>query len=109
MEFQLSKTDLSEMMRRYVARRLHFALGRFGSRVGLLSVRIAGYDGSPGARHLCQISAQMAPFGEVSVQESHPDLHLAIDRACGKIARSFARELERMRDLRTTRETIRAA
>jgi ribosome-associated translation inhibitor RaiA len=109
MELQLSKTDLSEVLRRYIARRLHFSLGRFGNRVGRLAVRIVGFAGSPGSENRCHISAEILPFGQVMVQESGPDLHVAIDRATSKIGRSFARELERVREIRTGRETIRAA
>lgn len=108
-EIKLKKIDVSEALRRYVARRLHFSLGRFAERVGRLDVRIAGSERLHGARHQCQIDAEIVPFGRVSVEESSPEMHTAIDRATARIGRLFAQELERIRDMRLGRESIRAA
>jgi ribosomal subunit interface protein len=108
-EVKLSKVDVSEALRRYVARRLHFSLGRFAGRVGRLDVRIVGSERLHGARNQCQIDAEIVPFGRVSIEESSPDMHTAIDRATTRIGRLFAQELARIRDLRFGRESIRAA
>ena len=106
-DVKLSKVDVSEALRRYVARRLHFSLGRFAGRVGRLDVRIVGSERLHGAR--CQIDAEIVPFGRVSVEESNPDMHTAIDRATARIGRLFAQELARIHDLRVGRESVRAA
>ena len=110
-EVKLSKLDVSEALRRYVARRLHFSLGRFAGRVGRLDVRILGSQHMHGSRNhnQCRIDAEIVPFGRVSVEESSPDMHAAIDRATTRIGRLFAQELARIRDLRVGRESIRAA
>ena len=105
----LGKTDLSEAMRQYIARRLHFSLGRFGARVGRLDVRIAGSPRLHGSRSHCHINAEIVPFGSVTVEESSPDMYTAIDRATTRIGRLFSQELDRMRDMRIDREIIRAA
>ena len=108
-EVKLSKVDVTEALRRYIARRLHFSLGRFAGRVGRLDVRIVGSEHSHGDGNQCLIDAEIVPFGRVSVEESSPDMHTAIDRATTRIGRLFAQELARMRDLRVGRETIRVA
>lgn len=102
----MSDAGLTEAFRSYVERRLRFALGRFGSRVGQVTVRI-GADGWAQSR--CRISTEVLPFGRVAVDESDPDLFAAIDRATGRIGRLFGRELERAREARIGRESVRMA
>jgi ribosome-associated translation inhibitor RaiA len=99
----INDADLAQAFRGYVERRLRFALGRFGARVGQITVRIGG-DGP--ADNRCRISMEVLPFGRVAVEESDPDLFAAIDRATGRIGRLFGRELERVRDARVSRESV---
>lgn len=105
-EMHINNADVAKAFRSYVERRLRFALGRFGGRVGQISVRLCG-DGPAEVR--CRISTEVLPFGGVAVEESDPDLFTAIDRATGRIGRSFGRELERAREARLGRESIRLA
>jgi ribosomal subunit interface protein len=102
----INAADLTEALRSYVNRRLRFALGRFGGRVGQVTVRI-GEDGPNESR--CRISTEVVPFGRVAVEESDHDLFVAIDRATGRLGRLFRRELERLRDARVGRESARLA
>ncbi len=102
----LNNADLAEAFQTYVERRLRFALGRFGGRVGQVRVRL-GADGPTENR--CRISTDVLPFGRVAVEETDPDLFTAIDRATGRIGRLFGRELERARDARVGRESVRIA
>ncbi len=99
-----SDVNLAGAIESYIERRLHFALGRFGERVGQVSTRI-GADGRTNA--FCHITAEVVPHGRVNVQESDPDLFSAIDRATGRIGRLFGREVERVRDARLGRESVR--
>ncbi len=102
----INDADLGEAFKSYVERRLRFALGRFGGRVGQVTVRI-GADGPTENR--CRISTELLPFGRAAVEESDPDLFGAIDRATGRIGRLFGRELERAPDARVGRESVRLA
>jgi len=102
----ISNSDLTEAFKAYIERRLHFALARFGGRVGQTVVRI-GADGP--AEHRCRISTELLPFGRVAVEEADTDLFAAIDRATGRIGRLFGRELDRSRDARVGRESVRTA
>lgn len=98
--------DLGEAFRSYVERRLRFALGRFGARVGPVVVHL-GTEGP--AENRCRISTEVLPFGRVAVEECDPDLFVAVDRATGRIGGLFGRELERARQIRTGRESVRTA
>src|SRR6185369_731966 len=98
--------DLTGAFRSYIERRLQFALGRYGDRVGDLAVRVTPEGGG---RSRCRVSADLRPFGSAVVEEIDADLFIAIDRAMGKIGRVFGRELERFRDARTGRDSVRRA
>jgi ribosome hibernation promoting factor len=101
-----SNADLGDAVRSYVERRLRFALARFGSRVGEVTVKL-GATGRSETR--CRISAEVLPFGRVDVEERGSDLFGAIDRATGRIGRLFGRELDRVRHTRVGRESVRMA
>lgn len=104
-EVRASNINLAEALRNYVERRLRFALGRFGDRVGRVVVRLARLNSPHGGKEKsCRLSVQMLPFGRVAVEETDIDLHQAIDRATGRIRRLFTLELERARDLGKARE-----
>jgi hypothetical protein len=64
--------------------------------------------GSDGRNNIfCHINAEVLPGRRVTVEESDPDLFSAIDRATGRIGCLFGRELERARDARVSRESVR--
>ena len=103
--FRIQNADATEALRGYVERRLRFAMGRFGNRVGQVKVHLS----RNGGENECRISAELQPFGRVAVRESHPDLFAAMDRAAGRIGRLFGRELQRLRDVRVNNESVRVA
>ena len=103
---RINDSELAEVFRSYVERRLRFALGRFGGRVGQVTVRVAGGGKED---HRCRITAEILPFGRVAVEEADADLLVAVDRATGRIGRLFGRELERARESRFRRDSIRLA
>ncbi len=102
----VNNAHLAMAIHSYVERRLHFALARFGHHVGEVTVRLS--TDSPSANR-CRISAEVLPFGQVTLEETDPDLFAAIDRATGRIGRLFGRELDRCRDARLGRESVRTA
>lgn len=106
LDVRIHNTDLAVVMNNYVERRLRFALGRFGERVGQITVRISN-NGS--VERKCRISAELKPFGRIAVEEADSDLFAAVDRATGRIGRLFGRELQRTHDMRTGRESVRLA
>jgi ribosome-associated translation inhibitor RaiA len=102
----INEANLSESLRSYLERKLRFALARFRDRVGLLTVRTSA-EGRGKAR--CRIIAEILPFGRVVAEETGPDIFSAADRATGMIGRRVHRELERARDARFGRESVRLA
>ncbi len=107
-EVRIQGTDLADAIRRYTVRRMRFALGRFASRVGRVIVRISDVNGvRGGVDQCCQISAELLPKGKVVLDQIDTDLFTAIDRASERIGHAFRRELQRTRDARTRRESVR--
>lgn len=102
----VSDADLARALNSYVDRRLRFALTRFGGRVGQVTVRMRA---DRWANSRCRIEAELLPFGHVAVEEIDSDLFAAVDRATRRIGRLFGRELERIRDTRVGRESVRMA
>ena len=103
---QINDSDISGAFRSYIERRLRFSLGRFGDRVGPISVRLKA-NGPTG--HKCSMSAVILPSGRITVTETDFDLFSAIDRAAGKLGQQFGRELDRIRDARVDRQSVRLA
>lgn len=104
-DFRIQNIDPAGLLKGYIERRLRFALGRFGDRVGHVTVRMS----SNANEKECRISTELRPFGRVAVRESDPDLFVAVDRATGRVGRLFGRELQRVRDVRRSQESIRIA
>jgi putative sigma-54 modulation protein len=98
--------DANKALNSYIDRRLRYALGRYGSRVGSITVNIGG-KGPMQVR--CRLAAEVLPSGRVAVEEKDADLFTAIDRATGRIGRLFGRELERIRQARVSRESVQFA
>lgn len=107
-DFRVSNADVPDLLKQYVHKRLRVALGRFGGSVGDISVTVNGAAGSA-AESKCHITAEILPFGRVTVLESGADLFAAIDRATGRLGRRFGDELDRIQKIRRGRESIRIA
>lgn len=100
------RADLAGAFKTYVERRLRFALNRFGGRVGQITVRI---NATGPAENSCRISTEILPFGRIAVEETDSDLFAAIDRATGRMGWLFGRELDRLREARLGRDSVRMA
>jgi ribosomal subunit interface protein len=102
---RISNAGIAELLRRYIDRRLQFALGRFDERVSNVSVRLHASGHSSESK--CRIVAELRPVGTIAVEVRDPDLFTAMDRAAGRLSRRVGREIDRLSDVRTTRESIR--
>ena len=98
------RTDLTEALRVYVERRLRFSLDRFRGLVGRVIVRISP-DGPKEIR--CLVNIEVDTLGRIAIEEIDADLFAVIDRVTGKLGRLLGRELERKRDARMSRESVR--
>lgn len=108
-DIRILSTDLAEALQSYVERRLHFSLGRFGGRVGRVTVRISDVNGlRGGVDKACYVSAELLPSRAAVMQRAvDANLYAAIGRAAEGIGRSFARALGRNREWRRHRRTVR--
>jgi ribosome hibernation promoting factor len=107
-EIRIQGTDLAEAIRRYVGRRIRFALGRFAPRMGRVMVRISDINGvRGGVDQCCHMTVQFPPKGQVVVDQVDADLFTAIDRASERIGQALRREVQRTRAARTRRESVR--
>jgi putative sigma-54 modulation protein len=101
MKIQIRKrrVEVSDALRAYVERRLGFALGRFGDRLGPITVRFSDVNGHRGGvDKRCQIDVDLRPLGSVQAVVTDTGPFAALDRAAGLISRSVARAIKRSRE-----------
>ena len=107
-EVRIQSADLTAAVHRYAARRIYFALGRFATRVGRVLVRLSDVNGTRGGvDQCCRISAEKLSSGKVVVEQVDADLFVAIDRAAERVGQVFKREIQRVREGRSRRESVR--
>ena len=98
MDIRARKIDVDESLHAHVERRLRFALGRFGERLGRVTVRFDDTNGARGGVDKeCRIHVGIRPSGNVLVSDVDADLRTVIDRAAGRVGRAVERELNRRR------------
>jgi putative sigma-54 modulation protein len=108
-EVRIQGTDAADAIRIYGTRRIRFALGRFASRVGRVVVRVSDINGvRGGVDQCCHISAELLPSRKVVLDQVDADLFSAIDRASERLGQALRREIQRTREARTGRESVRA-
>ena len=89
--------ELTDTLRLYVERRVHFALSRFAPRIKKAKIHIQDTNRprrEPGKT--CQITV-ILPTGNVLVTDTQDDLYVAIDRAAERAGQAVERELARRR------------
>ena len=91
-EIRERDVEVTEALRFHVERRLGLALGRFGDRIGRVTVRFSGPSGR-GEATRCQIDVSLRPQN-VRAGDTDADLFVAVDQASDRVSRSVARALE---------------
>ena len=98
-DIRTRKIEVDEALRAHVARRLRFALGRFGERIAKVMVRFEDANGvRGGVDKQCRIDVALRPSGNVLIKDIDADLHAVVDRAADRAARAVDRDLQRRRD-----------
>jgi len=83
-------------LRDHVERRLGFALGRFGGRVGRVTVCLEDLNGPRGGiDQRCRIAVSLVPSGEVIAEATDLEAFAAVNRAAERIARRVRNEFDR--------------
>jgi ribosomal subunit interface protein len=100
MRIQIRGRDspVTDLLRTHVERRLGFALGRFGERVGRVTVRFSGAYEPPDQAARCHIHVGLCPSGSIQVEDAGKDRFVAVNGAAERASRSVARTLARERD-----------
>jgi ribosome-associated translation inhibitor RaiA len=109
-DVRMDQVDLVNALRAHVERRLRFKLGPHAEHVRALKFRLTEQDGSGGnGTKLCLLTAKLAPSGEVTVTASSTDLYKVVSRAIERLKTALLRKIERRRDTRRRRESVRFA
>lgn len=91
--------QVSEALRTYAVRRVHFQLSRFNGDVGSVVVRIGDVNGPRGGvDKRCLVEVRGPAFGPVVVEDASADPYTAVGMAVGRVARVVGREIERTRE-----------
>jgi putative sigma-54 modulation protein len=98
---QAAGFDLSAGLREHVERRIHFALDRASQYVRKVSIRLTDVNGPRGGEDKrCRIQVTVAGAPDLLIEDTEPDLYVAIDRAADRSGRTLARLLARLREHR---------
>ncbi len=88
----------------YVERRFRFALGRFGGRIGLVSVLLEDINGPRGGcDKRCRVIVDLEPTGQLVLELTARNEKIAAAQAADRIKSSVSRELRRRFDRRRQR------
>jgi hypothetical protein len=101
LEIRNQGLELPAEARRAFERRLRFLLGRFGTRIGRVTVYLVDLGGTLGELKIgCRIVVRLAPFGQVRIEVAAVDLDTAVDWAARRLGPALQREFMRWRDRR---------
>lgn len=90
---------LTESLRAYVYRRMETSLGWALTRK--LAVWLSDINGPRGGRDKrCKIALQLVGGKVIVIEDTEPDMYLAIDRATARAARALVRSLARGREVK---------
>jgi ribosomal subunit interface protein len=92
-QIRRGSVKVTAALRAHVERRLGLVLGRFGDRVGSVTVRFL----PDGQDKVCQIELALRPE-KIRIVGSHADAFAAVNHAAERVSASVARALERQRD-----------
>jgi len=83
-------------LKSHIERRVRLALGRFGTALTLVAVRIEDLNGPRGGNDkLCTIEARLGGTTPVVVEETASGLRESFDRALERLGRSVERVVQR--------------
>jgi hypothetical protein len=97
--------NLDDGLKDHIARRLHFALGRFASRIQKMTIRMTDVNGPRGGidKH-CRIAVALVPTGVVMIEDRGDDPFALVTAAAKRAGQAVRRELQRRRRRRVSRE-----
>ena len=97
------RVNVGPHLREYIDRHLYFAVGRFGSAIDHVNVRLGDTNGPrSGVDKRCRIVLKLraANSASIAIDDVAENLYAAIARATSRVGRAVARTLDRKRDQR---------
>lgn len=98
-EVRVHGVEEPSSLREHTQARLQFALGRFGSEVAHVTLRLSDENGPRGGvDKRCHLTVRGPNVGTVVIDERHRMAEAALDLAAGRAGRAVARALDRKRE-----------
>jgi len=82
-------------VREHVERRMGFALGRFGDRIGRVVVHLTDVNGPRGGEDKrCRVVVEVLGYARVVVEDTDRDVQVAIERMADRVGQAVRRKLD---------------
>jgi len=95
-DIQARHLSLTGSLRRYVERRLKFAMKRCDEHIQRLVIRLSDINGPRGGSDKqCHIQVVMAGMPDVVIEDTRTDIYAAIHRALDRAAQVVSRKINR--------------
>jgi ribosomal subunit interface protein len=95
-EIQARDFELTEALGSYIERRINFVLSSRYDQIKRIRVRLLDINGPRGgADKRCQIQITLPRLKDIVIEDTEPDLYVAIDRAADRAGRTVNRRLAR--------------
>ena len=100
-DIQARDFSLTKALRKYIERRLSFALSTRYDHIKRIMVRLSDINGPRGGNDkCCQLHVVLPGQADVVIEDTQTDLYIAIDRATDRAWHTVSRKLARLRDYR---------
>ena len=104
LELRAKGVRMTDGLRRFIEKKLRFALGRFSHRVRSVRVLLTDINGPRGGEDIrCHIQASLGRAGAVTIKETCSDPFAAVARASRRAGQHMSRRLSRKRSTRRGR------
>jgi ribosome-associated translation inhibitor RaiA len=101
MRLQIRSQSLAidQDLRDAIERRLRFVLGRYGGKLGRVTVYLANLTyPHGGAGFHCRILVRLLRSGRFSMEDTDPDLGAVVNRTMDRMGQAVRREMERQHE-----------
>jgi ribosome-associated translation inhibitor RaiA len=91
--------ELTEEVKKFIGRRIQFAVDRFAPRLRAVSVSVFDVNGPRGGTDkLCQLSAEVGGIGNIVIEETSPDVSTAVAVGARRLRRAIGQRIHRRRE-----------
>lgn len=95
-DIQAHDFSLTDALNAYIERRINFMLSSRYEQITRISVRLFDINGPRGgADKRCRIHITLPRLKDIVIEDTEPDLYVAIDRAADRASRTVHRRLAR--------------